>query len=241
MRPVRLGSVVLPPITFTILVVLVGCFIASGLMANFGPPGVAAALSYLPVTTAGVLHGEVWRLLTYALLHNLSDPFHLIFNGMAIFFFGRALEDRWGVGRYLLFLLLTVVVGGAFVVGAGWLGVGNGAAYGASAFAEGLVVGWGLLYRDAPVRLYFAIPVKGIHMVWLAVFIWVLDAVSQSPNSAAAHLGGMLTAATLVLGVWRPNHVKAWFAGLREKVGGKKQPQLFVVPKPRAPDKKWVN
>jgi len=241
MRPIRLGSVFIPPLTFGILVVLVACFIAAGLGANFVGGFSDNVLGYLPVVSSKVLDGQVWRLFTYALLHNLADPFHLIFNCLAIYFFGRGLEDRWGAGRYALFTVLTVVVGGVFVVAAGRLGIGNGAAFGASAFAEGLIVAWGLIYRDSEVRLMFAVPAKGIHMVWIAVFIWVLDAVSQSANSAAAHLGGMLTAAVLVLGVWRPNYVKAWWASLRSKLGGKKQPQLFVVPKPRDDDKKWIN
>ncbi len=242
MRPVRLGSVSIPPITFAIMVVLVGCFIVSGLAANYAG-NVAQFLSYVPVVSEKVRAGEVWRLATYALMHDLTNPMHLLFNGMAIFFFGRSLEERWGAGRYLLFLLLTVVVGGTFVVGAGWLGIGTGSAIGASAFAEGLIVAWGLLYRDAQVRLFFAIPVKGITMVWFAAAMWVLDAVSQSPNSAAAHLGGMLTAVVLVMGVWRPNAVKDWWWRMKAKATKKKQPDLFVVPRPpkRDDDKKWVN
>lgn len=243
MRPVRLGSVWIPPVTFAILVVLVACFIASGLAANF-VPGAADVLDFVPVISAKVLEGEVWRLFSYALMHNLSDPFHLIFNGMAIIFC-RSLEERWGTGRYLLFTALTIGVGGIFVVASGVvLGAGHGAAMGASAFAEGLIVAWGLTFRDREVRLFFALPVKGIHMVWVALFIWVLDAVSQSANSASAHLGGMMTAAALVLGFWNPNRFKVFFASLRQRAGGKKQPALFVVPKPGdagKPDKKWVN
>jgi len=244
MRPIRLGSVWIPAITFAILVVLVACFIVAGLAANF-VPGAADVLDFLPVVSGKVLSGEVWRLFTYALMHNLTDPFHLVFNGMAIFFFGRSLEERWGTGRYLLFTVLTIVVGGAFVVATGVvLGAGHGSAIGASAFAEGLIVAWGLTFRDREVRLFFAIPVKGIHMVWVALFIWVLDAVSQSANSASAHLGGMMTAAVLVLGVWNPNRLKAFWASVRARTGGKKQPALFVVPKPGdagKSDKKWIN
>jgi membrane associated rhomboid family serine protease len=179
--------------------------------------------------------------LSYFALHDLRDPFHLVFNGLAIFFFGRQLEERWATGRYLLFLFLTVLIGGVFVVVAGLTGLGTGAALGASAFAEGLIVAWGLTFRDREVRLMFAIPMKGIHMVWVAVFFWVLDAVSVSSTSAAAHLGGMLTAAFLVLGVWNTNKVKLAWASLLEKIGAKKATKLYVVPGSKGPDKKWVN
>ncbi len=241
MRSLRLGSVVIPPVTAALLAVLVACFILSGVAVRVS--ALAGVVDLLPVTTRDVLAGQVWRLATYALLHDLSNPFHLIFNGLMIFFFGRQLEERWSTRRYLLFLLLTVVVGGIFVVAAGWLGIGVGAAVGASAFAEGLIVAWGLTYRDRDVRLMFALPMKGIHMVWVAIFFWVLDAVSTSATSAAAHLGGMVTAAVLVLGIWNPNHIRLAWASMLEKMGAKKKTQLFVVPRPppARPEKKWVN
>ncbi|MDP2343693.1 MAG: rhomboid family intramembrane serine protease [Deltaproteobacteria bacterium] len=239
MRPLRLGSVVIPPITAATLVVLVVAFILSGIAMRF--PAMAMAFDYLPVTTQDVLSGQVWRVVTYALLHDLRDPFHLIMNGLVIFWFGRQLEERWATGRYLLFMFLTVLFGGLFVVVAGVLGLGAGAAQGASAFAYGLMVAWGLTYRERELRFMFAIPMKGIHMVWVAMFFWVLDAVSASPHSAAAHLGGMVTAAALVLGVWNTNKVKLVWASFLEKIGAKKATKLYVVPASKGPDKKWVN
>jgi membrane associated rhomboid family serine protease len=163
----------------------------------------------------------------------------VLFNGLMIYFFGRELEDRWGSKRYLLFALLTVLAGGVFVVVNGLILPGRGVAIGASAFAEGLIVAWGLLFRDREVRLFFAIPVRGIQMVWFAAAMWLLQAVSTSETSAAAHLGGMLMAAVLVLGVWRPNAMKLAWSQLLERLGVKKKQKLYVVPKPS--DQKWVN
>ena len=240
MNTVRLGSVVIPPITAIMLATVLASFIIAGLLVNF-VPAAAVVIGYLPVTTEGVVGGQVWRLFTYALLHDLQDPFHMLFNGLAIYFFGRDLEIRWGTGRYLLFAFLTVVVGGIFVVINGLIFPGRGMAIGASAFSEGLIVAWGLINRDREVRLFFALPIRGIHMVWIAVFFWVLSAVSTSAVSAAAHLGGMVTAAVLVLGFWRPNAMKLGFATLLEKLGLKKKQKLYVVPKPPKNDQKWVN
>jgi membrane associated rhomboid family serine protease len=241
MKPLRFGAVVVPPITFGIVVVLVAMFIVAGIAMNFAQ-GLSAGLAYLPLSVSHVLEGQVWRLATYALLHSLADPFHLLLNGFMIFMFGRELESRWGAGRYILFTALTVVVGGVFVVLSSVLFSRGGTAVGASAFSEGLIVAWGLTFRDRPLRLFFAVEVKGIHLVWFAIFLWVLQAVSASPVSASAHLGGMVTAAVLVLGVWRPNAVKvAWWSAL-ERLGLKKKPKLYVVPGPKGNNgKPWVN
>jgi membrane associated rhomboid family serine protease len=242
MKPIRLGSVRIPPITAVTLATLVVCFFVAGLAVNF-MPAAAEFVSYLPVRTDDVLRGQVWRLLTYALVHDLSDPFHVVINGFMIFMFGRELEERWGSSRYALFTLLTILVGGAFVVLGGLVLSGRGVAVGASALTEGLIVAWGLTYRDRPIRLFFAFEVRGIHMVWLAVFLWLLQAVSTSSVSASAHLGGMVTAAVLVQWVWRPNALKVAWWRLLERAGLKKQPTLSVVPKPRSKDddQKWVH
>jgi membrane associated rhomboid family serine protease len=241
MKPVRLGNVWIPPVTALVLLALVCCFVVAGLAARLSPT-VAGFLRYLPVTAEDVLRGEVWRLFTYALLHDLQSPVHLIFNGLSIFFFGRDLEPRWGTTRALVFLAASVVLGGLFVVIAGALGVGTGAALGASAYALGLWVAWGLTFRERQFLLYFAIPLKGIHAVWIALFFWVLDAVSLGPVSAAAHLGGIASAFLFVLGVWRRNAWKLAWAGLLERLGLKRKPRLFVVPGPKSgPGDKWVN
>jgi hypothetical protein len=53
----------------------------------------------------------------------------------------------------------------------------------------------------------------------------------------------MVTAAILVLGVWRPNAMKVAWWNLLEKLGLKKKPKLYVVPgpKPKGDGQKWVN
>jgi membrane associated rhomboid family serine protease len=241
MKSVRLGQVWIPPVTAIVIATLTACFILAGLVANF-VPSLQPVLRGMVLVASDVRHGEVWRLVTYALLHDLQTPFHLIFNAMSIFFFGRELETRWGTARALVFLFASVIVGGVFVVGGDLLGLGRGATVGASAYALALWVAWGLTFRDREFRLYFAIPMKGIHAVWLALFFWLLDAVSTSGVSAAAHLGGIVTAVVLVRGVWRPNAWKAAWSSLLERIGLRKKQKLFIVPGPKGgPGGKWVN
>jgi hypothetical protein len=43
--------------------------------------------------------GYVWQLLTFQFLH--ADEIHLFFNLIAIFFFGRPMEEHLGRGRFL--------------------------------------------------------------------------------------------------------------------------------------------
>src|SRR5437016_5761090 len=47
------------------------------------------------LNVAKVLHGEVWRLLTYAFLHDVSRslPLHIIFNMLFLWWFGTDVEE----------------------------------------------------------------------------------------------------------------------------------------------------
>jgi len=61
-------------------------------------------LSYLH----DVRQGEVWRLVTPILLH--FSPTHLLFNMLALVYWGGALESRYGTGRFLLMVLGLALV-----------------------------------------------------------------------------------------------------------------------------------
>src|SRR5688572_7914722 len=47
----------------------------------------------LLLSVPAVLSGEVWRLLTYAFLHSTNDIFHIVWNMLFLFWFGRQVED----------------------------------------------------------------------------------------------------------------------------------------------------
>src|SRR5438045_2006178 len=56
-----------------------------------------------PITTAFEMdteavfaHGEVWRLLTGAFLHNPMSAWHLVFNLIVLWMFGPDVEDLYG-------------------------------------------------------------------------------------------------------------------------------------------------
>jgi membrane associated rhomboid family serine protease len=59
----------------------------------------------------GLAHGEWWRLLTAAFLH--YGPIHLGLNMLALWWFGRALEDALGPARYLLLYVVSGLAGSA--------------------------------------------------------------------------------------------------------------------------------
>lgn len=59
-----------------------------------------------------LLEGYVHSLVTYGLLHDLSNPLHLLFNGLILYLFGREVEARLGSRKFLETFLLGVFAGG---------------------------------------------------------------------------------------------------------------------------------
>lgn len=66
------------------------------------------------------LHGYVltrpwmaFQLVTYGFLHDVRNVGHIVFNMIALWFFGRSVEYRYGKREYLTFFLVSMVVAGA--------------------------------------------------------------------------------------------------------------------------------
>ncbi|MBI1947380.1 MAG: rhomboid family intramembrane serine protease [Deltaproteobacteria bacterium] len=200
--------------------------------------GVAFVFDGMSLRTEDVLAGEVWRLASYGLIHSLNNPMHLVINAMMLFFFGRDLEQRWGPWRFLLFVLLGVIAGGVAVVAASLLHIGIGAAIGVSGACEAVVVTWALFNRNRDVLLFMVAPVKGIWLITFAIAMWMLDAVSVSEISAAAHFGGIVFGALAWLVLARRQRIGLFVDDALVALRLKKKPRLTIVPK--GPDK-WVH
>jgi membrane associated rhomboid family serine protease len=147
--------------------------------------------AYDPVLhqTVGVAHGQWYRLLTSAFLHEpgLSGfgPAHIIFNMWALILVGPALEQMLGRLRFLSVYLLSAL-GGAVLLYV--IGPPNGPALGASGAIFGLFGAWFVVAR----RLH--LDSRAI------VFLIVLNlAISFAVPSIAwqDHVGGLITGSVL--------------------------------------------
>ena len=63
---------------------------------------------YFSVNTA-VLHFQVWRFITFQFLH--ANFTHILFNMIALYFFGPLIETYLGSRRYLAFYLICGIAG----------------------------------------------------------------------------------------------------------------------------------
>ena len=126
----------------------------------------ANALSFLSFNLNGLLHGEIWRIVTFIFVPGDTRPFWLIVALYFYYWIGSSLEREWGTARFTLYYisgaLLTVlgVVIVSLITGNHYLTI-----YGTSYVNLSMFLAFAVLFPDVQVLLLFIIPVK---MKWLA-------------------------------------------------------------------------
>ena len=126
----------------------------------------ANALSFLTFNLNALLHGEVWRLVTFVFVPAYSSPFALLISLYFYYWIGSTLERQWGTAKFNLYYisgaLLTVlgVVLASLITGNPYL-----TAAGTGYVNLSMFFAFAFLFPDTTVLLYFILPVK---MKWLA-------------------------------------------------------------------------
>jgi membrane associated rhomboid family serine protease len=115
-----------------------------------------------------VLHGEVWRLLTYAFLHDPHDPWHIFWNMALLWWFGSDVEDMYGPREFLLFYLLAALTGGVCFTLAYLANVNSALCLGASGAVTAVLM---LCAIHFPTRIIYI-------MLFLPVPIWAFVLIS---------------------------------------------------------------
>ena len=67
------------------------------------------------VPNLAIAHGQIWRLVTYLFLH-AQNPFHILFNMLALWMFGVEIEELWGTKRFVIFYFIAGAGSGLFSV-----------------------------------------------------------------------------------------------------------------------------
>lgn len=142
-------------------------------------------------------HGQIWRLVSYMVLHDPSNPFHLLFNMLALWMFANELEQRWGPRRFLGFYLFSGI-------GAGMLNLLNLMSpataitpiIGASGAILGLLTAYAWYFPDRRILVFFVFPLPVRWAVILFGAVSLMFAVQGGGGQIAhlTHLGGILFA-----------------------------------------------
>jgi len=127
-------------------------------------------MKWLALAPDHVLHGEVWRLVTWALI--VRAPFTLVVVGWLIYRFGGELAAHWGEPR-LRSVVIQLGVVAAVATCAIAVAMGQHTAHTCSSLTlVPLVILWGRMYPEREVVLYGMIHVKAAQLVgYAAIFI----------------------------------------------------------------------
>ena len=134
-----------------------------------------------------ILHGQVWRLITWILMPTDTRVFSLLIMALLYYQLGSALERSWGTFRFNVYIfggmLFTVI--GAFILYGIYEASGTGNLETISLISSltfttnyinlTIFLAFAVMYPEMQILLFFIIPVK---MKWMAVVYAVLIAIN---------------------------------------------------------------
>ncbi len=141
----------------------------------------------------------VWQVVTYSFLH--AGLFHYVFNMLALYMFGREIEEYYGTKRFLIFYFTCAIFSGIISIPFMW----NNTIVGASGAIFGVLYVFAKMFPNRQIILFFLFPVPASIAVWIFGAISLFSALSSSGSNIAhfTHLGGLFTAWVL----WRYKNI----------------------------------
>jgi membrane associated rhomboid family serine protease len=178
----------------------------------------------------GNLSAHPWTLVTYMFLH--IDFFHLLFNMLWLFWFGKIFLEFLKARQLLLVYLLGGLSGGALYVlfynifPVFYKSLDLSVALGASASVMAIVTAISLYVPGYSINMLF---LGKIRIFYIALFLFILDFFmirSENAGGHIAHIGGALFGLIYILvrrkgmnfsGVWNVSWLKRIFRSIRRK------------------------
>jgi membrane associated rhomboid family serine protease len=157
---------------------------------------VAAYIGYhCALTPVDVVHGQIWQLVTYSVLH--AGVMHLVGNMIGLWMFGAAIESAWGTRRFLELYWLGVVGAALTTVALSYshlLGDPAKSTIGASGGVFAILMAFGMLFGDNEIMLIpFPFTMKAKYFVGILIVVTLAFAMMGGGQVAyVAHLGGLL-------------------------------------------------
>lgn len=146
--------------------------------------------------SAVVFNFAVWQVATYAFLH--GGVMHILFNMLALWMFGRDIEETWGRQRFMRFYFICAIGAGIGIVLANYLipsGRPDIPTLGASGAVYGVMLVSAMLWPDRIVYFNFLFPIKMKYLVMIyGAIAFYSSADMNSGVSNIGHVGGLLTA-----------------------------------------------
>lgn len=120
--------------------------------------------------------GQVWRIVTFILVPEASNPLVLLIAMYFYYFIGTSLEREWGTGKFTIYyfsgILLTVLYSLVFY----WL-TKNRILVSASYVNLSMFLAFATLWPEQKVLLFYIIPVKMKYLAWVDAALFAFSIV----------------------------------------------------------------
>lgn len=187
-------------IVATVLVWFVGQVLLDSLIfkSNF-------FMSFFSLRPGDVGRGFVWQLGTYMFLHAPGEIWHVAFNMLMLWWFGSAMEQRWGSKFFLAYYLICGAGAGVIYVVGGYIAyfIFNAPltslmvpVVGASGAIFGIFLAYGIIFGERLIYIFGIFPMKAKVFVALLTAVQLVMLLSPGSHSGVAylaHLGGVVT------------------------------------------------
>ena len=124
-----------------------------------------AALDFLKFNLNGLLHGEIWRIVTFIFYPSSSSPFWLLISLYFYYWIGSTLERQWGTAKFTLYYISGVLLTAVGVLIASLISGQSYTVAGSYYVNLSMFFAFAFLFPDTTVLLFFILPVR---MKWLA-------------------------------------------------------------------------
>ena len=193
------GGTIRSPVRATMFLVLLFGFAFIGQTATHEVPkvpGVAARPSglteALELDVNRTLDGEVWRIVSYALVHHPWNIFHIIVTLVFLVWIGHQVEDLYGSKEYLAYFFVGTLLGGVAYLIIGAITGNSPPLRGPSGAVTAVLVLFALHYptRTMSFRFFIPIPVWLYVVIYAGVDIFGLAGGHVNPALVSVHLAG---------------------------------------------------
>jgi len=133
---------------------------------------------------------EVWRYVTYMFVH--VDFMHFFFNMLMLWMFGSEVADWMGTRHFVSMYFFCGIFAALFSFGMCLLGLTNNPIIGASGALMGIFVAYYKFFPERMLLMFFIIPMKIKHAIWVMIFLDIFFAGSGDMIAHFAHLGGVV-------------------------------------------------
>ncbi|MFC2186483.1 rhomboid family intramembrane serine protease [Peijinzhouia sedimentorum] len=167
-----------------------------------------------------------WTLITYAFMHSFSSFFHILFNMLILYWFGKIFVEFLGSDRVISVYVLGALAGGVIYLLAynfvpfysEKIGTFPGMV-GASAAVYAVAVAISTQMPNYTIHLLFFGPVRIKYIVAVYIFFSLLGSIGGNAGGNLAHLGGALMGFLYIKGLQNGMDLGLWVTQFIEGVG----------------------